>query len=46
MDSETIGGLEKSLVDLLKVIARPVQLEFTREGGTAENRIAEKIIRN
>lgn len=28
MESKTIRGLEKSLVDLLKVIGRPVQLEF------------------
>ena len=46
MESKTIRGLEKSLVDLLKVIGRPVQLAFTSEGGKAEYRMAEKIIRN
>lgn len=45
MESKTIQGLEKSLLDLLKVIGRPVQLEFTNEGGKEEYRMAEKIIR-
>lgn len=45
MESKTIRGLKKSLVDLLKVTGRPLQLEFTSEGGKAEYRTAEKIIR-